>query len=219
MFTVGQGVVLKIYFAIFDKVEELDLVGSWELIGLLAEMKLCEPPKLISLNSMNPSGEHGMRFNADIHFTENIVPDVLIVPGGSGARLAMEDPDVIQYLKETSSQSHSILSICTGMYLMQRAGLFANKKATTHWAFLEELKQDNSVEVIEERYIKDGNIWSSAGVSAGMDMTLAFVADYFDEAVASEIQLNAEYFPSPKIYGDAAVSNSKVSKYIKKAVK
>jgi len=48
-------------------------------------------------------------------------PDVLIVPGGSGARLAMEDPDVIQYLKETSSQSHSILSICTGMYLMQRA--------------------------------------------------------------------------------------------------
>ena len=49
-------------------------------------------------------------------------------------------------------------------------------------------------------------------------MTLAFVADYFDEAVASEIQLNAEYFPSPKIYGDAAVSNSKVSKYIKKAV-
>mgnify|MGYP001315646295 CR=1 FL=1 len=56
-----------------DKVEELDLVGSWELIGLLAEMKLCEPPKLISLNSMNPSGEHGMRFNADIHFTENIL--------------------------------------------------------------------------------------------------------------------------------------------------
>ena len=104
------------------------------------------------------------------------------------------------------------------MYLMQRAGLFANKKATTHWAFLDELKQDTSVEVIEERYIKDGNIWSSAGVSAGMDMTLAFVADYFDEAVASEIQLNAEYFPSPKIYGDAAVSNSKVSKYIKKAV-
>lgn len=218
MFTVGQGVVLKIYFIIFDKVEELDLVGSWELIGLLAEMKLCEPPKLISLNSMSPSGEHGMRFSADIHFSENVFPDVLIVPGGSGARLAMEDPDVIEYLQQTSSQSHSILSICTGMYLLQKSGILTNKKATTHWAFLDELKQDNSVEVIEERYVKDGNVWSSAGVSAGMDMTLAFIADCFGETVASEIQLNAEYFPSPKIYGDAAVSNPQVSQYIKQIV-
>ena len=67
---------MKVYFAIFDKVEELDLVGSWELIGLLAEMKLCEHPKLISLNSMSPSGEHGMRFSADIHFSENVFLDV-----------------------------------------------------------------------------------------------------------------------------------------------
>ncbi|WP_230390844.1 DJ-1/PfpI family protein [Reinekea sp. G2M2-21] len=209
---------MKIYFIIFDKVEELDLVGSWELIGLLAEMKLCEPPKLISLNSMSPSGEHGMRFSADIHFSENIFPDVLIVPGGSGARLAMEDPDVIEYLQQTSSQSHSILSICTGMYLLQKSGILTNKRATTHWAFLDELKQDNSVEIIEERYVKDGNVWSSAGVSAGMDMTLAFIADCFGETVASEIQLNAEYFPSPKIYGDAAVSNPQVSQYIKQIV-
>jgi cyclohexyl-isocyanide hydratase len=211
-----QGIVLKIYFAIFDKVEELDLVGSWELIGLLADMKLCEPPKLISLNSMNPLGEHGMRFSADIHFSDNVYPEVLIVPGGSGARLAMEDPDVIRYLQQTSVESHSILSICTGMYLMKKAGLFANKKATTHWAFINELKKDQTIEVIEDRYIKDGNIWSSAGVSAGMDMTLAFIADYFDESVASKIQLDAEYFPSTKIYGLTANSSIKLPKYINK---
>jgi cyclohexyl-isocyanide hydratase len=205
---------VKIYFIIFDKVEELDLVGSWELIGLLAEMKLCEPPKLISLNSMTPSGEHGMRFSADIHFTEEQYPDVLIVPGGSGARIAMEDPKVLDYLKVANTQCSSILSICTGMYLMQKAGLFANKKATTHWAFLEHLKADDSIEVIEERYVQDGKIWSSAGVSAGMDMTLAFIADYFDDNVAAEIQLNAEYYPSPKVYGTPS-SNPNVSNYIK----
>ncbi len=115
---------MKIYFLIYDKVEELDLVGSWELIGLLAEKGLCEKPKLISLNSMTPSGEHGMRFSADYHFTDPVQPDVLFVPGGSGARIAMEDLDVINYLKKTAENCHSVLSICTGMYLMQKAGLF-----------------------------------------------------------------------------------------------
>ena len=167
---------------------------------------------------MTPSGEHGMRFSADIHFSENIFPDVLIVPGGSGAKLAMEDPLVIRFLQQTAASSHSILSICTGMYLMHKAGLFKNKKVTTHWAFLKELQQDATVEVIEERYVKDGNIWSSGGVSAGMDMTLAFIADHFNEAVASTIQLNAEYFPSPKIYGDEVASNPDASNYIKRAL-
>ena len=206
---------MKIYFIIFDKVEELDLVGSWELVGLLAEINLCEPPKLISLNSMTPSGEHGMRFSADMHFSEETYPDILIVPGGSGARIVMEDPKVLNYFKMAQTQCHSILSICTGMYLMQKAGLFTNKRATTHWAFLEYLKADDSIEVIEERYVQDGNIWSSAGVSAGMDMTLAFIADYFGDDVASEIQLNAEYYPSPKVYGIPSAKPA-VSNYIKK---
>ena len=204
---------MKIYFLIYDKVEELDLVGSWELVGLLAEKRLCEKPKLISLNSMNPSGEHGMRFNADFHFSNSELPDVLIVPGGSGARIAMEDAGVINYLKSAGEKCHSILSICTGMYLMQKAGLFKGKKATTHWAFLDHLKGDDTVTVIEERFVKDENIWSSAGVSAGMDMTLAFISDYFGEDTASEIQLDAEYFSSPKIYGDAH-KKKKTAKYI-----
>jgi cyclohexyl-isocyanide hydratase len=100
------------------------------------------------------------------------------------------------------------------MYLMQKAGLFANKKATTHWAFLEHLKIDDAIEVVEDRYVQDGKIWSSAGISAGMDMTLAFIADYFNDNVAAEIQLNAEYYPSSKVYGNPS-SNSNVSNYIK----
>lgn len=206
---------MKIYFLIYDKVEELDLVGSWELIGLLAERGLCEKPKLISLNSMTPSGEHGLRFSADYHFTDSLQPDVLIVPGGSGARIVIKDPDVINYLKKAAENCHSILSVCTGMYLMQKAGLFKHKRATTHWAFLEHLKKDNTVTVVEERYVKDGNIWSSAGVSAGMDMCLAFIADYYGENVASNIQLDAEYYPSLTIYGEAHKNNA-TSNYIKK---
>ncbi|WP_339898102.1 DJ-1/PfpI family protein [uncultured Gilvimarinus sp.] len=206
---------MKIHFIIYDKVEELDLVGPWELVGLLAEIGLCESPRLISLNSMTPSGEHGMRFSADSHFSEAELPDVLIVPGGSGARSAMLDDEVIAFMQRAGQECQAILSICTGMYLMQRAGLFSGKKATTHWEFLNELKQDPTVETVEERFVKDGTIWSSAGVSAGMDMTLAFIADHFGVAVASTIQLKAEYYPSSKVYGHAH-RQANTAEYIQK---
>ena len=206
---------MKIYFLIFDKVEELDLVGSWEFIGLLAAKWFCELPKLVSLNSMMPSGEHGMRFSADIHIAEKIYPDILIIPGGSGARLAMEDPKVIEYLQVASDRCDAVLSICTAIFLMQKAGLLDGKKVTTHWAFIEQLKEDKSVDVIEERFIHDGHIWTSAGVSAGMDMTLAFIADYFGDTVAAQIQLEAEYYPENKKYIDPKDS-SKLPAYIKK---
>lgn len=206
---------MKIYFLIYDKVEELDLVGSWELVGLLAERGLCEKPKLISLNTMTPAGEHGMKFTADYHFSDCDFPDVIVVPGGSGARTAMLDTSVISFLQACETHCKAILSICTGMYLMQKAGLFSGRKATTHWAFLKHLKEDSNVTVVEERFVKDNNIWSSAGVSAGMDMMLAFIEDEFGESVAADIQLDAEYFPNPKIYGNPQ-NNPDVSTYIKR---
>jgi len=206
---------MKIHFLIFDKVEELDLVGSWEFIGLLAKKGFCESPKLISLNSMTPIGEHRMRFNADVHFSEKRYPDVLIIPGGSGARQASKDPDVVKYLKEANEKCEAILSICTAAFLMQKAGLLYGKKATTHWAFLEQLKKDQSINVVEERFIQDDHIWTSAGVSASMDMTLAFIADRFGDSVAAQIQLDAEYFPQNKNYFESE-SNSKLPAYVKK---
>lgn len=112
---------MNIQFLIFDQVEELDLVGPWELAGLLAQRKLCQSsPTLVTLNSMTPQGEHGMRFVADVHPTSAGPSDILVVPGGSGARVAMEDPEVIRFLREYAKASRSILSICTGSYRMQR---------------------------------------------------------------------------------------------------
>ena len=235
---------MKIYFLIFDKVEELDLAGPWELIGLLANKGLCEPPKLISLNTMTPTGTHGLRLSADCHFKdyysstgdvsssdvlngdiansdvlngESIktdFPDIIIVPGGSGARIAMQDKEVLQFLQDCDKHCQALLSVCTGLHLLQAAGLLKGRKATTHWAFLEQLKADKSVTVIEERFVNDSHIWSSAGVSAGMDMLLAFIKDTFGEDIAAAIQLAAEYYPSPTIYGSPQ-DNPEVSQYIR----
>jgi transcriptional regulator GlxA family with amidase domain len=205
---------LDFQFLVFDHVEELDLVGSWELVGLLAEQKQCSSPKLVTLNTMTPVGEHGMRFVADVHFSEAEAPDVIFVPGGSGSRIAMEDPIVIAYLQEQSKRCKAILSVCTGSFLMQKAGLFKGRRATTHWAFLNHLKEDPEVTVVEQRFVHDGNIWSSGGVSAGMDMMLAFIAHSFSHDVAASVQLSAEYFPATTIYG-RPFEKSDVSEYIR----
>jgi cyclohexyl-isocyanide hydratase len=150
---------------------------------------------------MTPVGEHGMRFVADLHFSEAGPTDVLFVPGGSGGRTAMEDGHVMSYLRDKGRSCKAVLSVCTGSFLMQRAGLLNGKRATTHWAFLDHLKSDPNVTVVERRFVHDGNIWTAGGVSAGMDMMLAFIADSFGESVAADVQLDAEYFPDDKIYG------------------
>lgn len=205
---------VRIHFIGFDRIEELDLVGAWEFVGLLSTRKLCSPPTLVTLNEMTMTGEHGMRFLADVHFTESEVPDVIFIPGGSGGRIAMEDEAVISFLQQRASQCKAILSVCTGSYLMKKAGLLAGRRATTHWAALDHLRGDPEVQVVEQRVVHDGKIWTSGGVSAGMDMMLEFIADSFGEAVAAEIQLEAEYFPSNKIYGQP-FEGKDVSQYIR----
>jgi len=192
---------MEIHFLAYDNVEELDLAGPWEFAGLLAERRCCSPPKLVSLNSLNPVGANGLRFAADLHYSDAGIPDVAVLPGGSGARTAMLDQGVLEYLQRLGNGCQSVLSICTGSYLMQKAGLLKGHKATSHWAFLQHLRSDPDVEVVEDRFVSDGNIWTSAGVSAGMDMMLAFIAETFGEAVAADVQLEAEYFPSDRIYG------------------
>jgi len=205
---------LKFQFLVFDGVEELDLVGAWELVGLLSDRQLCDRPHLVSLNNMTVTAEHGMRFVADHHYADAPSCDVLFVPGGSGARTAMEDENVLRFLQAHSESCEAILSVCTGSYLMQRAGLFSGRRATTHWAFLDHLRSDPNIDVCEERFVTDGNIWSSAGVSAGIDMMLAFIATKFGDEVAASVQLDAEYFPSDQIYG-APEQRRDVSQYIR----
>lgn len=205
---------MDIQFLVFDRVEELDLVGSWELVGLLAERKRCSSPKLVTLNAMTPVGEHGMRFVADMHFSEAGPSDVVFVPGGSGGRTAMEDEKVISFLQDKGRSCKAVLSVCTGSFLMQKAGLLKGRRATTHWAFLNHLKSDPAVTVVEQRFVQDGNIWTAGGVSAGMDMMLAFIAHSYGESVAADVQLDAEYFPADRIYG-RPFERADVSEYIR----
>ncbi|HEX7775197.1 MAG TPA: DJ-1/PfpI family protein [Parvibaculum sp.] len=105
--------------------------------------------------------------------------DTFIVSGGIGSRALAQDAEVLDFIRRASGQARRTVSICTGALLLAAAGLLDGRRAATHWAFAAQLKRDYPrVEVDDDAiYIRDGNIWTSAGVTAGMDLALALVED------------------------------------------
>ena len=106
-------------------------------------------------------------------------------------------------IKQQAAVCRLVLSVCTGVFLLQAAGLLQGKRATTHWRQLERLRQCSEVTVVEARLVHDGTIWTAAGVTAGIDLALALIADQTDEETAGRVQLGAEYYPSQARYGKA----------------
>jgi transcriptional regulator GlxA family with amidase domain len=189
-------------FLLFPDLEELDLVGPWEIINVWRDL-FGEPEKCLTVSETGGMirCRKGLQIVADTDFANSPPLDVLLVPGGQGRKLAMKDEKVLEFVRRQAENAEAVLSVCTGAFILEAAGLLVNKKATTHWGSLNELRE--KVEVVEERFVRDGKIWTAAGVSAGIDLALAFVADRAGEETAGKVQLYAEYYPSGKRYGTA----------------
>jgi transcriptional regulator GlxA family with amidase domain len=106
-------------------------------------------------------------------------------------------------VRTQAASCRHVLSVCTGSFILHAAGLLNGRKATTHWKFLDTLAACDGVTVIEDRFVRDGNVWTSAGVSAGIDLALALIAEVSGPDVASTVQCNSEYYPLGKVYGSA----------------
>ncbi|MCX5811500.1 MAG: DJ-1/PfpI family protein, partial [Proteobacteria bacterium] len=143
----------------------------------------------------------GLSVNPHVSFEQCPQLDFLLVPGGQGTRQEVDNPVLIRFITEQARQCKAILSVCTGTFLLHKAGLLYGKKATTHWNSLDRLKAFGDITAVEERFVCDGNIWTSAGVSAGIDLMFAFIAEIADEEAAGKVQFAAEYYPSVKRYG------------------
>jgi transcriptional regulator GlxA family with amidase domain len=115
--------------------------------------------------------------------------DTLVVAGGRGARESVDDPTVVEWLARTSHLARRTASVCTGAYLVAAAGLLDGRRATTHWHFCEDLAQRYPrVQVDPDPvFIRDGDIWTSAGVTAGMDLALALVEEDLGPRVAAAV--------------------------------
>ncbi len=194
---------------IFDDAEELDFVGPWEVFTASNEVRghLDATPLdhvlMVSQNGGTIKCAKGMRVIADHSFADCPPIDVLLIPGGQGTRREVDNPVILEWIAETAAKCAWVTSVCTGSLLLTEAGPAAGKRVTTHWGFVDQLTARNKATVLKNvRYVRDGNVVTAAGVSAGIDMALWLTGQMHGVAHARATQRLMEYDPAPPYAAD-----------------
>ncbi len=200
---------------VFPDVEELDFAGPWEMAGLWH--RLAGGPRCVLIGERREPIRcaNGLSVNPEVSFTDCSALDYLVVPGGLGTRREVHNRAFIEFIAARASACRAVLSVCTGAFLLHAAGLLHGRRATTHWGSLERLRALGDVEVVEERYVRDGEVWTSAGVSAGIDATLSLIAAVAGEPAAAKVQFASEYYPDGVRYGDLAMTHPRSPRYLR----
>ncbi|CAN5202049.1 DJ-1/PfpI family protein [soil metagenome] len=184
---------VKIALLIFPRLTALDAVGPYEVLSRIPGAELTfvapEPGEM-----RTDTGRLGITADASIDDLDEA--DVLVVPGGVGNRPLLADERVLDWVRMIDSASEWTTSVCTGSLVLGAAGLLKGRRATSHWAYRDELTHYGA-EPVAERVVVDGKYVTAAGVSAGIDMALTLTARLTHEDVARAIQLGIEYDPEP----------------------
>ncbi len=190
-------------FLVFPGVEELDLIGPWEMITLWNKYAN-GPDTCITISETSRIIEcaKGIRLKPHATFSQCPRLDFLLVPGGEGTRKEVHNSRLMDFVAQKAGECRIVLSVCTGSFILQKAGLLEGKKATTHWASLDRLRKCGDVKVVEERIVRQGSVWTASGVSAGIDLALSLIQYIAGDEAAAIVQMKAEYFPSRTMYGD-----------------
>jgi len=183
---------------LFDDAEELDFAGPWEVFTAAAMLKGEGRVVTIAEHDRPVRCAKGMRVLPDHTFADAPPLDVMLVPGGVGTRREEDNPAMLEYLRRVGAGARWATSVCTGSALLAASGLARGKRITSHWSYLDTLRQRDDVTVLEKRrYVRDGNVITSAGVSAGIDMALWLVGEIEGPDFARTVQHWIEYDPAP----------------------
>jgi transcriptional regulator GlxA family with amidase domain len=183
----------RIAILLFDGLTALDAIGPYEVLSRLPDSDLTFVAKEPGLKRTDTAK---LGISADLAIAEIPEPDIVVVPGGEGNRPLMSDAQVLDWLRGAHETSTWTTSVCTGALVLAAAGILDGKRATTHWAYLDRLRELGA-EPVGERVVEDGKILTGAGVSAGIDMALTLASRVAGAKVAQAIQLGIEYDPAP----------------------
>jgi transcriptional regulator GlxA family with amidase domain len=183
---------MKITILIFDDYTALDIIGPYEVLSKLpgSEVYITGPEKREYMDT------YGLKISAGYSVDEISHTDVLLIPGGFGIDNLLNNEKLISWIQKTDKSAKWTTSVCSGSLLLAQAGLLNGKKCTTHWRRKEQLSKYNVI-IEDKRYVHDGKIITSAGVSAGIDMALYLVSEIAGEQAAKMIRLAIEYDPQP----------------------
>lgn len=195
--------VKQIGIVVFPNVEELDVVGPWEILAAWTHQY---PDDGYAVSCISESGglvkcAKGLTLGAHHSFSDAPDLDVLIYPGGQGTRPQLRDESVLEWVRLQDSKVPLMTSVCTGSLVYAAAGLLSHRPATTHWSALDRLAElDPTIEVRrDDRFVDDGDIVTAAGVSAGIDMALHLVARFAGVERAREVRRYVQYDPAPPV--------------------
>lgn len=182
---------------LFDGVEEMDFVGPWQVLTAAVDGLPEEQVMTIAERAGPVQCEMGMRVMPDSTYSEAPEIDVIVVPGGSGARREIDNPATVEWLTRTCANCAWITSVCTGAFLLVGTGIAHGRRVTTHHDFIGALRGLGGAEVVEGvRFLRDGNLVSAAGVMSGIDMSLWLVRELYGDAVEQRTRSYIAYdFP------------------------
>ncbi len=188
---------------LYEGMEELDFVGPLEVFGMAGKNE--DGNRVVCIAEHDPvRAWNGLTVVPDYGFGDAPPLDVMVVPGGMGSREQANNATLIDYLRNAAVGCQWVTSVCTGTLLLHEAGVARGKNVTTHWSFIEALRERGDVTVKEDvRYVRDGNLVTAAGVSAGIDMSLWVVGQIYGAEHARQVQRFMEYYPAPPYQADA----------------
>lgn len=176
-----------VVFVVFDDFQLLDLAGPMTVFEIASRFV----PGAYAVSTRAPEGgfvsaSSGLSVVAEPAGTPDC--DTLVVVGGNGTRSAVAASATLWLVQRLAAQARRVTSVCSGSLVLAAAGLLDGRKATTHWRRAGDLARYPGVTVIPDRiFIRDGNVWTSAGITAGIDLALALVADDLGQAVAARV--------------------------------
>ena len=176
----------------FHEFELLDVFGPLEMFGMVPEnFDIC----MVAEGVGEVASRQGPKSIAEHCFSEQRQYDILLVPGGKGTRKEVDNQRLLDWIRDQSTAAEYVTSVCTGSALLARAGVLDGVRATTNkrafaWATSQ---SDKVIWEKQARWVEDGKFFTSSGVSAGMDMSLALIAGLLGEDAAEQVAMSTEY--------------------------
>ena len=191
-------------FVIFPGITQLDFTGPFEVLSRLATppapavaSRFPRSACHVAARTLDPvPSDRGLAILPSCTFDTAPPFDLICVPGGPGVVEALADPATLDFIRRQGAQARYVTAVCIGAFLLGAAGLLGGRRAATHWAYVDLLPLVGARHE-KARIVRDGNVFTSGGVSSGIDFAFAIVAELAGPEVAQAIQLGIEYDPAP----------------------
>ncbi len=183
---------------VYDGYNTLDAIGPYQVLSELMSVDIF----FVAKEKGFVKNQRGLQVKVDKSFADVKQLDILVIPGGAKETfMQTQDTTVLNWIREIDKNSVYTASVCTGGWILGATGLLKDKQVTTNWYRAEEVMKMYGAKFQNERFVKDGKYWTSAGVTAGMDMALAMIDELMGRKYAQGVMLDLEYAPKPPFEG------------------